>query len=144
MARPALWKDEYLKIIQKACQLGATDLDLAEMLGVSLRTIRNWMSDKPEVAEATKVGKAEADDKVERSLYQRAMGYSQPATKLFMYQGTVLREDYIEQFPPDTAAMIFWLKNRRPDEWRDKRIEEREGDKTVIVLQGGVEEDAPN
>lgn len=49
------------------------------------------------------------------------MGYTHPATKFFQAGGSILREDYVEHYPPDATSMIFWLKNRQPDKWRDKR-----------------------
>lgn len=58
---------------------------------------------------------------MEQSLFRRAMGYTHPATKFFQAGGSILREDYVEHYPPDATSMIFWLKNRQPDKWRDKR-----------------------
>lgn len=51
------------------------------------------------------------------------MGYSHKSVKIFMPAGkdAPVYADFIEHFPPDTTAMIFWLKNRQPDKWRDKR-----------------------
>ena len=65
-------------------------------------------------------GKQAADDRVERSLYQRANGYLHRAVKVFMRRdGTTVEHKYIEHYPPDPTSMCFWLKNRRPDRWRD-------------------------
>ena len=67
-----------------------------------------------------KAGKAEADVRVERSLYQRAVGYSYDAVKIFCDKnGKVTRVPYPEHVPPDFTAQIFWLKNRDPAHWRD-------------------------
>jgi hypothetical protein len=70
---------------------------------------------------ALKVGKNEADDRVERSLYQRAVGYTYDAVKIFMPAGAKapIYAPYVEHVPPDVTAVIFWSKNRRPDRWRD-------------------------
>jgi hypothetical protein len=57
---------------------------------------------------------------VERSLYQRGNGYSHPAVKAFMTRdGKIIEHKYVERYPPDVTACIFFLKNRRPDRWRD-------------------------
>ena len=74
-------------------------------------------------------GKQAADDRVERSLYQRANGYSHPAVKTFMTRdGKTVEHKYTEHYPPDTTAAIFFLKNRRPDRWRDvQNIEAQHG-----------------
>lgn len=61
-----------------------------------------------------------------KSLYRRANGYDQPSEKIFCYEGEVVRADTSTHIPPDTTAAIFWLKNRRPDLWRDKHVQEHE------------------
>ena len=66
------------------------------------------------------MGKDEPDERVVRSLYQRAIGYVTETTKVMMVGGKPEIITYKEQVPPDTTAMIFWLKNRRPQEWREK------------------------
>jgi hypothetical protein len=71
--------------------------------------------------ESLKRGKDEVDALVEQSLFRRAMGYTHPATKFFQAGGMILKEHYVEHYPPDATSMIFWLKNRQPDKWRDKR-----------------------
>ena len=65
--------------------------------------------------------KAEADAQVEQSLYRRATGYSHKSEKIFNFQGEIIRAQTVEHYPPDTTAMIYWLKNRQPDKWRDRR-----------------------
>jgi hypothetical protein len=68
---------------------------------------------------ALKGGKAVADEKVVRALYQRALGYEYDTEKIFQYEGQEVRVPYREKMPPDTTACIFWLKNRKKAEWRD-------------------------
>lgn len=127
MARPEKFKPEYVAIARKACQLGATDMDLAEMFGVSLRTISYWRSGKEEFAGALKLGKNEADDRVEQALYNRAMGFSHADTDIRVVDGAIVETPIVKHYAPDTTAAIFWLKNRRPDEWRDKQELEHSG-----------------
>lgn len=55
-----------------------------------------------------------------KALFHRAKGYSHPAFKIFNANGAPLVVPYTEQYPPDTGADAFWLKNRRPNEWRDR------------------------
>jgi len=127
MARPEKYKANFAKIAEKACALGATDLDLADMLDVSLRTVRYWRATKPEFAKALAIGKTTADQHVERSLYQRAMGYSCNEDDVRVVDGKVVKTELLKEYPPDTTAMIFWLKNRKPKDWRDKRETEISG-----------------
>ncbi|WP_447361584.1 helix-turn-helix domain-containing protein [Burkholderia vietnamiensis] len=117
--RPSSYRSEYAEQARKLCRLGAIDKELADFFGVSEQTINAWKGAHPEFLESLKVGKELADAEVADKLFQRATGYSHSAVKLFMYQGTVIREEYTEHYPPDTAAIIFWLKNRRSDLWRN-------------------------
>ena len=122
MSRPEKWSDDFLRVAEHACRLGATDQEIADMLGVCVRTIYNWRAEKPEFAQALKVGKDIADERVERSLYQKAIGYEQDEVKIFMPGGSEepVYAPYRARIAPDTTAAIFWLKNRRREEWRDK------------------------
>ncbi len=124
MSRPEKWKDEFLAVAKGACELGATDQELADMLKVSVRTIYNWRASKPEFANALIVGKEIADERVERSLYQRAIGYEQEEVKIFMPSGAVgpVYAPFRAKIAADTTAAIFWLKNRRSQEWRDRHL----------------------
>jgi len=118
--RPSLFKPEYTEQARKLCLLGATDLDLADFFHVVEKTVHNWRAQHPDFLEAVRLGKGEADDRVEKSLYHRAVGYSFDAVKIFCNKdGDVTKVPYREHVPPDTTACIFWLKNRRPEAWRD-------------------------
>lgn len=119
--RPSSYKTEFSKQAEKFCKLGATDLELADFFGVTINTIGNWKSQFPEFLGALKLGKDAADDRVESSLYQKAIGYTFESEKVFQFQGDIVRAATREHVPPDTTAMIFWLKNRRKDTWRDRQ-----------------------
>ena len=111
---------EFVDQARKLAVMGVTNAQLADFFNVSERTIDSWIADKLEFSEAVKVGKAEADKRVERSLYERALGYSHPAQKIMQYEGHPVVVDYVEHYPPDVVACIFWLKNRCPERWRDR------------------------
>lgn len=121
MARPTSYRKEFAEQVKKLAMLGLTDEQLATYFDVGVVTIRNWKAKYPEFLSALKDGKDHADAEVARSLYQRATGYSHEAVKIFNDQGSPLLVPYIERYPPDTTACIFWLKNRRPKEWRDRQ-----------------------
>jgi hypothetical protein len=125
--RPTKYRAEYAAQAEKLCRLGAVDADLADFFNVTISTVGLWKVTHAEFSAALKAGKEEADARVERSLYQRANGYSHDAVKLFLHQGEVIRAEYREHYPPDTTAAIFWLKNRRPDLWRDRQVTELTG-----------------
>jgi hypothetical protein len=117
--RPSSFKPEFVEQARKLCELGATDIEIADFFDVSDRTVYRWQLKYPEFCQALKAGKLAADDRVERSLYHRATGYSYDSEKVFQFQGEIIRAPVREHVPPDTTSMIFWLKNRRPDAWRD-------------------------
>lgn len=94
-------------------------MELADFFGVSDRTIYRWQAQYPEFCQSLKVGKESVDERVERSLYHRAVGYSYDAVKIMSVAGEVEKVPYREHVPPDTTAAIFWLKNRRSQQWRD-------------------------
>ena len=125
--RPSLYKPEYAEQAAKLCALGATDADLADFFEVTIRTIENWRSQNEDFFRSIKEAKEAANDRVERSLYQKAIGYSHDAVKIFQHQGEVIEAPYREHYPPDSTAAIFWLKNRRKDDWRDKQEHEHSG-----------------
>ena len=124
--RPSSYKPEYAKQAVKLCELGATDTDIAEFFKVDARTVYRWKHEFPEFCQSLKSGKAAADERVERSLYHKAVGYKFEAVKIFMPAGAErpVYAPYTEHVPPDTTAAIFWLKNRRSKDWRDVRQHE--------------------
>lgn len=124
--RPSDYQEAFAEQATKLCALGATDDELADFFEVHRATIYRWKHDHPEFCDALKVGKDAADERVARSLYQKATGYNvteEQAVKLRVEQHKEEVEvvQVEKHIPADTAAAIFWLKNRRKDEWRDKQ-----------------------
>ena len=93
---PTKYNTEMNEQVTKLCLLGATEEELAKFFNVCQATITNWKREHPEFLASIKEGRAEADAKVAKSLYQTALS-------------------------GNTTAQIFWLKNRRSKEWRDKQ-----------------------
>tara|TARA_R110002012_G_scaffold217304_1_gene388507 strand:+ start:331 stop:777 length:447 start_codon:yes stop_codon:yes gene_type:complete len=118
--RPSKYKKEYAKQAEKICLLGATDEFLANYFEVDVSTISNWKNAHSDFLEAIKRGKHEADQKVAESLFGRAVGYSHMEEKVFNNQGEILTHNTTKHYAPDPTAAIFWLKNRQPNQWRDK------------------------
>lgn len=111
--------------------LGMTDAKIAEEMGVNRATIARWKEKYKEFCDALKKGKETPDDAVQSALFQRAVGYTHPEDKIFQYEGEPIIVPTVKHYPPDVTACIFWLKNRKPEMWRDKR--EFEGE--VFVLK---------
>ena len=106
---------------------GATMPDLAAFLGISVSTLYKLKDERPDVAEAIKIARSRADAHVESALFKRAMGYEYQeltGTKEADDDGelqTTNARFVTKHVPPDVTACIFWLKNRRPDDWNDRR-----------------------
>lgn len=120
--RKSSFKQEYIQLAENYALLGATDAEMADFFGVSEQTLNTWKKKYPEFLESLKKGKAVADANVASRLYSRAIGYDAKATKFATNEGKITdKVEYIEHYPPDTTAAIFWLKNRQPGKWRDKK-----------------------
>lgn len=136
--RPTDYKDDYARQAQKLAELGATDQELADFFDVDVRTVYRWKHDHDEFCQSLKVGKDIADERVERSLYQKAIGYEQDEVKIFMPSNAAepVYAPFRAKIAPDTTAAIFWLKNRRSGQWRDKQETEHTGGQTFTVVTG--------
>jgi hypothetical protein len=120
--RPTKYKSEYAEQAFKLACEGFTDKRIADFFKTTERTINNWKKKHPEFFQSLKRGKDEFDtDVIENSLAKRASGYSHPDVHISNYQGKITVTPIIKHYPPDPTSMIFWLKNRRPDRWRDKQ-----------------------
>lgn len=119
VGRPSEYNPKFAQAARKLCELGATDADLAKAFSTTTTTIRNWATTYSEFLGALKLGKEAYDGLVERSLAARAMGYTFDAVEIKVVEGRVVKVPVRKHVPPDTTACIFWLKNRRPEQWRD-------------------------
>jgi len=114
---------------------GLIDEQIAKNLGIGLTTFKDYKNKYPSFMTALKKGKEVTDIQVENSLNKRANGYSyteitkemvfDPLTKTSSLEVT---KEVIKEVQPDVTAQIFWLKNRKPKEWRDKQELEHSGD----------------
>lgn len=146
--RPTDYDESLAVQAAKLCQLGATDDELADFFGVHRATIYRWKHEHQKFCDAVKSGKDVADERVERSLYQKATGYEvteEQAVKLKVdqYKEEVEVVEVRKHIPSDTTAAIFWLKNRRRTEWRDKVETEHSGAVTINKVERVIV-DAPN
>ena len=117
--RKTVYSPKMAAVARKCCERGMTDIEVADMLGIGLATLYRWKLENPAFSRVFKLGKAEADNRVERSLYSRAVGYDYLAEKAVMTRHGQKTMRYRAHIPSDTAAALWYLKNRRPDRWRD-------------------------
>jgi hypothetical protein len=118
----AKYQPQYVAMAEKAMKRGMTRLELADLFGVSPGTISKWSVQHEAFGKALKVGEDLATDRVEASLYQRAVGFEFEGEKLFYNKDLhrVHRATTREVVHPDVGAAQWWLKNKRPEEWRDR------------------------
>ena len=119
-------------------QNGLTDEQISANIGISCSTFYEWIKRFPEISETIKKGKIPADEAVENALFKSAIGHKETVRKPIKlrdssgcdYVEIVEEEVYIT---PQVTAQIFWLKNRRPDKWRDKPDEsQRQGNNELL------------
>jgi hypothetical protein len=127
LGRPSAYRDEFADQAHKLCLLGATDANLADFFGVSVRTVQNWVVQHPDFLRATKAGKEILDSQIERSLYMRARGYEYDDVDIRVVDKELVITPIRKHVPPDTGAICFWLKNRQPERWRDIKAVELSG-----------------
>ena len=104
MGRPSKLTTATAHTAEVLARLGFKDEKLAAAIGISRSTLHEWRKANPDFADTLNAAKTSADARVMDALYQRATGYEAP-------DGT--------HIPPHPTAIIFYLKNRRPAEWRD-------------------------
>lgn len=126
--RPSKYDKELHPKLAKAYSMaGLTDAQMAEEMGIATPTLYAWKKEHEEFSNAIKDGKELPDSKVEAALFKMATGFDYKARKpLVVSDGKdvgshVVVAEYREKSLPNVTAQIFWLKNRRPDRWRDKQ-----------------------
>lgn len=142
------WQDwvtpEGLTLLEGWARNGLTDEQIAQNIGISVRALYKWKNQHVQIVQALKKGKEVVDLEVENALLKRALGYRfEEVTKERMVirdeEGNVVGSEMIvtktvtKEVQPDVTAQIFWLKNRRPDKWRDKQEIEQSGDLRINI-----------
>lgn len=127
VGRPSTFNEIIRDKIIELAEDGKTNEEIADFIGVHVRTLECWLKKDRQFLWAVKEAKSIADDLVEASLFKKAIGYQHVVDKVAFHDGMVVREEVVEKFPPDTKAAEFWLKNRQPDRWREKKEVELSG-----------------
>ena len=135
--RPSSYTPALAGIAERLCRNGATDAEIAGILGICLRTLYRWRGEHEAFAAAFKVGKELDDDRVERALYQRAVGYTARAEKVVTRRGTAEPAviSYQVHIPADVRAALHWLAIRRPETWARGDKAESQPDIAAIIAQ---------
>ena len=113
---------------------GLIDEQIAYNIGITRETLSQWKNKYSDISDALKKGKEVVDRQVENALLKRALGYKYEEIKTEETEEGKKVTVTIKEVVPDTTAQIFWLKNRKPDQWRDKRDIEHSGEIGGVVI----------
>lgn len=126
--RPTKYNAQFHPMVARLlAEKGLTDKQMAAEIGITESTFHAWKHDHPQFSESLTAGKEGPDELVERSLFQMATGYTYETEKALVISDGKDNGSHPEivkvreTIPPNPTSMIFWLKNRRPDKWRDKQ-----------------------
>ena len=118
MAKINDWlENDKLILLEGWAKNGLTDEQIAKNIGINRTTLYDWKKKEVNIADALKKGKEVIDFEVENALLKRALGYEYEEET---YENGILTKKVKKQVPPDTTAQIFWLKNRKPNNWKDR------------------------
>lgn len=132
--------EEGLLQLESWARDGLTDEQIASNMGITRKTLAEWKTKYSDICDTLKRGKAVVDIQVENALLKRALGYSydevtrervldyDPSTGQVVGSHMEVTKTVRKEVQGDTTAQIFWLKNRRPEQWRDKRDVSVEGE----------------
>ena len=120
-------KKDKLILLEGWARDGLTDEQIAKNIGISRASLYEWKKKEVDIFDALKKGKEVIDFEVENALLKRALGYEYEEET---YENGILTKKVKKQVPPDTTAQIFWLKNRKPNNWKD-RVETDEDKEAV-------------
>lgn len=123
-----------LDLIAQWARDGAIERDIAKKLGVSESTFSGYKKEHPELMQTLTVNKEVADARVESALYKRAIGYEYDEVCTEVSPDGTKTKTTTKQVLPDVTAQIFWLKNRKPDRWKDKQDINIEGASKVEII----------
>jgi transcriptional regulator with XRE-family HTH domain len=129
---------------------GLIEKEIAARMGIAMSTLSKWKKEIDGFSEAIKIGKEPADANAKISLYKRVTGYMVTEKKIIVEldangnQKPAKIETIEKHIPPDVGAIAFWLKNRLPEDWRDKHDVSLSGDPFTELMKaaGGKEDNA--
>lgn len=139
MAKYDEWlENDNLTKIEAWARDGLTEEQISKNMGIAYSTLRVWKNKFSALSAALKRGKEVVDIEVENSLLKAAKGYFVDEEKTYISEvgGVVTKRKEITKkyIAPNTTAQIFWLKNRKPSDWRDKNIVELDEKERVIIV----------
>jgi len=146
VGRPLEYNEDLTpKLARALAKQGLTNEEIAKELGIAERTFYAWKAQYPLFSQAVLDGGASVNDRVKNALLKRALGYDLELKKEVVVNGQLLPAVYDVHIEPDVGAALQWLKNRVPDEWRDKQPESTANDGGLkIILTNASDMDMSN
>jgi len=124
MGRPPEYNEKLTpKLAGALAKQGLTNEEIARELGIAERTFYAWKAQYPDFSQEVQSGAESINDKVENAFLKRALGYDLRLKKQVVVGGELEDAEYDVHIAPEPGAALNWLKNRRPDKWRDKQPE---------------------
>lgn len=132
---------EGLTLLEGWARDGLNEMQIAHNCGINRDTLYEWKKKYPEISKALNRGKEVVDYEVENALLRRALGYEYTEVTVEESDRGAKRRESTKHMAPDVGAQTLWLKNRRPDKWREKPREDAgaAGDESGVVLLPPVE-----
>jgi len=140
VGRPSKKGEIDMAALYRMAAAGLTECQMAQVIGISRASLSEYKKD-PAFHEVLKKGKAISDARVVRSLFERATGYEHDSEEIKVIGTEVVRVPTIKHYPPDPTAIIFWLKNRDPENWRDKHEFTGEDGGPLVVINNAARKD---
>lgn len=115
-------EQDNLLMIEGWARQGLTDEQIAKNMGIKKSTFYDWLKKYPDISDSLKRGKAPVDFEVENALLKRAIGFEYEETETIIEEIDGKQKKRVKRIKkvalPETSAIIFWLKNRKPEQWR--------------------------
>jgi hypothetical protein len=113
------WNDDRSRQVKEIALLGATDEQMAKIMGIDINTLNLWKRTHHEFIEAMQAGKDLADIKIVKSWYKRAKGFWMWENHVCMYRGVVIQTPVRKYYPPDVMAATKWMALRQRTKWAE-------------------------
>lgn len=123
-------QEENLKLLKAWAMNGLKDEEIAKNIGINRTTLYEWKKKYPDIDNALKKGKTVYDVEAEQNLHKVGQGYYIEEVETYITETNGVQTKRIKKtkkwVPPNVTALIFWLKNRKPDVWMDRKAKEVE------------------
>jgi len=132
----------YAAKVEKLVSLGATDWEIADLLGINKQTLLDWCVKYPEMKKALAFQESSewVRDRAIRYLFAKAVGYTYDSEKVFCQDGKVTRVPIVEHIPPDVGALTYFLNNRDPDRWKSRQDSNVNLSAQVAAITAGMDQ----